>query len=72
MEKEFKLLETEIDNLLSAAGLPLAGDMSAISQRRLPPKCPYCGGTVHPGEVEWINDTAAECDFCGSVIEEGS
>lgn len=35
---------------------------------RLPPKCPSCGGIVHPGEVEWADEHSVVCDYCGSVI----
>lgn len=34
----------------------------------LPTHCPSCGAPVHSGEVEWIDNTTAECDFCGSPL----
>ncbi|MEX2030287.1 MAG: hypothetical protein WD906_04890 [Anaerolineales bacterium] len=38
-------------------------------QGRLPTHCPQCGGSVHPGEVEWADDRTAICDYCGSPIQ---
>lgn len=35
----------------------------------LPPKCPNCGGTVQPDEVEWTSSREAVCDYCGSVLQ---
>ncbi|MBI3762993.1 MAG: tetratricopeptide repeat protein [Chloroflexi bacterium] len=35
----------------------------------LPAKCPHCGGAVRSDEVEWIDATSAECDYCGSVVK---
>lgn len=34
----------------------------------LPGKCPYCGGTVRPDEVQWISVEHAVCDYCGSTL----
>lgn len=31
--------------------------------------CPKCGAPVRSDEVEWIDDTSAECDFCGAIIQ---
>lgn len=36
---------------------------------RLPPKCPSCGGTIHPGEAEWVDPQSIVCDYCGSVVQ---
>mgnify|MGYP001765819220 CR=1 FL=1 len=39
---------------------------------RLPAKCPFCGASVRPDEVEWLDENTAECPYCGSsVLEEG-
>lgn len=38
-------------------------------QPRLPPKCPSCGGSIHPGEVEWVDPHSIACDYCGSVVQ---
>ena len=34
----------------------------------LPLKCPSCGATVRPDEVEWIDDGQVTCDYCGSIL----
>lgn len=34
----------------------------------LPIHCPSCGAAVRPDEVEWLDDSAAECAYCGSPI----
>lgn len=57
---------------LGAAGAPVPVAVSPAAGApppRLPSKCPSCGGTVHPGEVEWANEHSAVCDYCGSVIQ---
>jgi hypothetical protein len=46
---------------IAAAAVPAA--------RRLPPKCPYCGGSVIPDSVEWVDASSALCDYCGSVLQ---
>ena len=34
----------------------------------LPTHCPSCGAAVRADEVEWLDDTTAECAYCGSPI----
>jgi hypothetical protein len=34
----------------------------------LPAKCPSCGGSVDPREVEWVDGRSVECAYCGSLI----
>jgi hypothetical protein len=34
----------------------------------LPLKCPSCGATVRADEVEWVDDSHAMCDYCGSLL----
>jgi hypothetical protein len=36
---------------------------------KLPAICSQCGAPVRSDEVEWIDDTSAECDFCGVVLQ---
>lgn len=36
--------------------------------RKLPLKCPSCGATVRPDEVEWVDGANAMCDYCGSML----
>jgi hypothetical protein len=59
-------------DLLGSAGALNSGAASpsaAAPAPRLPPKCPECGGIVHPGEVEWADEHSVICDYCGSVIQ---
>jgi hypothetical protein len=37
---------------------------------KLPLKCASCGASVHPGEVEWLDETTAECAYCGSALRD--
>ena len=39
------------------------------AKRDLPAVCPQCGGAVRPDEVEWVDETSAVCDYCGSVLK---
>jgi hypothetical protein len=36
---------------------------------RLPRQCPSCGAPVRPNEIEWLDDTTAECAYCGSILQ---
>lgn len=68
--EEAKVLETEIQTLLSKHGLSLATSADLTVKRNLPAKCPYCGGNVHPDEVEWVRQQQAMCAYCGSRLTE--
>ena len=35
----------------------------------LPAKCPNCGATLRSDQAEWIDETTAECLYCGSAIK---
>jgi tetratricopeptide (TPR) repeat protein len=35
---------------------------------RLPAKCPFCGASVRPDEIEWLDEVTAECPYCGSSV----
>ena len=34
----------------------------------LPTHCPSCGGPIETDMVEWLDDSTAECDYCGSPV----
>jgi hypothetical protein len=59
LEQERAILEAEINQELARMGLSLAGGTETSRHARLPAKCPYCGGTVHPQEVAWIDAQTA-------------
>ncbi len=34
----------------------------------LPTHCPSCGAALRADEVEWLDETTAECAYCGSPV----
>ncbi len=42
---------------------------TSIRSRIIPVTCDACGGTLRADEVEWIDDSTAECPWCGSTIQ---
>ena len=61
--------EAFVASLETALQHPLAASAPVKQARRLPPKCPYCGGTIHPSEAEWVEERSIACDYCGSVVQ---
>jgi hypothetical protein len=43
----------------------------ALEERRptLPEKCPFCGASIRPNEIEWLDKITAECLYCGSSVQ---
>ncbi|MBI5295443.1 MAG: hypothetical protein HY869_08195 [Chloroflexi bacterium] len=70
----FEAEAREVESYL-AASLPSAFTPPAVQApaRRplLPTHCPFCGGTVRPDEVEWLDEVTAECSYCGSPVRGG-
>lgn len=67
-------VQTWIDQAVKAHPEAVAAPAQAapVQKPRLPAKCPFCGASVRPDEVEWLDDATAECPYCGSsVLEEG-
>jgi hypothetical protein len=58
-----------VASLEAALKHPLAAPAPAKQTPRMPPKCPYCGGTIHPGEAEWVDERSIACDYCESVVQ---
>jgi hypothetical protein len=60
----------QLNTLLLEAGISMdnAVDM-ASGPPRLPSKCPYCGGTLNPSELERTSSGDALCLYCGSVVQ---
>lgn len=51
--------------------LPEAGPPGETRKRpMLPTHCASCGAGVRPDEVEWLDDTTAECAYCGSPVRQ--
>jgi hypothetical protein len=67
---EFKTLGlTEQSQIMAtwAEGVTFPTAPSA-SRPPLPLKCPSCGASIHPNDVNWLDAVTAECDFCGSPL----
>ena len=46
-----------------------AEPVAPLPNLRLPPNCPQCGGALRGDEVEWVDRTSAECNYCGGVVQ---
>ena len=59
---------TEIERWLKSV-LPSQNLFDAAAKRPvLPTHCPSCGAGVRPDEVEWLDESTAECAYCGSPL----
>jgi hypothetical protein len=65
--REAEQFDFDVKDLLNVEALPIDPNPRKIRDP-LPAKCPYCGGTVHPNEVEWVDPNHAVCSFCGSIV----
>jgi hypothetical protein len=36
---------------------------------KLPAACPHCGAPIRSDVVEWVDESSAECGFCGGIIK---
>jgi hypothetical protein len=74
-EKEAAQVEKRLEDGLSRSGTTRQEIeehfTAARAQRKgkLPPKCSACGGPLLPDEVAWHGPDAAECPYCGSVVQ---
>jgi len=60
----------EVESWLNNAS-PFAPATDAPTKRPvLPTHCPSCGAAIRSDEVEWLDDTTAECAYCGSPLRE--
>jgi len=41
---------------------------SRVGRPTLPIHCPSCGAPLRPDEVDWFDDSTAECGYCGSPV----
>lgn len=69
MVQEATALEKEFGPGIAGQTTPTQPAVGATARGRLPAACPKCGAPVHSGEVNWLDATSAECDFCGSVLQ---
>ncbi len=58
----------EIQLLLDQAGIstPIT---SRVPSGRLPSKCPYCGASIIPEDLEEVGTKDARCGYCGSRVQ---
>lgn len=71
-ERGLKSEASEIENWLNTT-LPSRSsfavpETSEAKRPVLPTHCVSCGAAVRPDEVEWLDETTAECAYCGSPI----
>ena len=53
-------IKAEIEGLTSATD---------THRGKLPATCHQCGAPVRSDQVEWIDNSSAECDFCGAILQ---
>ena len=77
--KEGGLLKeaAEIESVLSSNSPSVsvqAMENESTSAKRplLPTHCPHCGAALRSDEVEWPDESTAECAYCGSPLREDS
>lgn len=61
----------EIESLLKGLAVPMSNlETQSVPAKRptLPTHCPACGAVLKPDEVDWLDDTTAECEYCGSPV----
>jgi hypothetical protein len=59
---------SEIETWLISV-LPSQTSIDVAAKRPvLPTHCPSCGAGVRPDEVEWLDESTAECAYCGSPL----
>jgi hypothetical protein len=51
------------------AKTPPSGSAGQMLPPNLPAKCPNCGGSIRPNEIEWLDPHTAECSYCGSPVQ---
>ena len=63
----------EIGRFLNSTlpAMPTMEGLSIPAKRPvLPTHCPQCGAALRPDEVEWLDESTAECAYCGSPVRE--
>jgi hypothetical protein len=70
-EREAVELDQAIHKLLDQHGQLEQGIEPVSPTHHLPGKCPSCGGTLRPDEIEWIGAHSGVCSYRGSVVQAG-
>ena len=59
----------EMDSWLKQFSSSQPGSESqAVHKADLPTHCASCGASIRPDEVEWLDESTAECAYCGSPV----
>ena len=58
----------EIEKYLKSALPDTPTVDTRVGRPTLPIHCPACGAPLRPDEVDWLNDSTAECGYCGSPV----
>ena len=62
----------EIAALIHSEAPSTEAHLIPTKQPILPTHCPQCGAALRPDEVEWLDESTAECAYCGSPVREDS
>ena len=68
LEREAAEIDQSIHQILDARP-GLQSQPSILRELRFPTKCPSCGGTVRPDELEQIARNSLACGYCGSIVQ---
>jgi hypothetical protein len=73
LTKEAAEIETFLQSHSVSPSTPAMDERSLPAKRPvLPTHCPQCGAALRPDEVEWLDDSTAECAYCGSPVRQQS
>ena len=61
-------IETLLKTSMPAGFVPGPGVSVEKARRLLPTNCPSCGGSLRSDEVEWADESSAECPYCGNAV----
>ena len=71
-ERELIQEADEINTFLHSKSPSIEEQSDPAKRPILPTHCPQCGAALRPDEVEWLDDSTAECAYCGSPVREDS
>jgi len=66
-KREAAQVSTYLEELIPGFGTPSPGAAPA-KRPPLPAHCPACAAPLRPDEVEWVDEAAAVCEYCGSPV----
>ena len=62
-------LKSNMRDHLEALSISREETVSRSKPPNIPEKCPFCGGTIRPNDVERLDDNSVECPYCGSTVK---